>query len=494
MFTTPPGCLFHHQASFITDFFKNEAGAKAGDYDFFPFPDINPPYAGARHRRRRPVRHVQRHAAGPVADQVPADARGAGDLGRSAAAFISANKNVRSTPTRTTLARGRPQILPRRKTFRFDASDLMPERDERRVLQGDRRLRPGPERARLASCPTSTRSRPTPTAADAGRTVARRRPVGPVRPPDSGEGVELDALLEPHRRGAIVVVVAVPIVLVGYILLVEAIARLAPRGPPAGVPAVAVAGAGAGVPRRVPRLPDDRDDRPELPRTGAVTTFVGLDNYQLVLQPAGHPHRAAEQRPLGRPAAALVVGARACWSRSSSTASATRASVKTVIFLPLAISFVAAGVIWRFMYDAATRRSGTLNAARHRARAAIRIAWLLEHAAGTTFLLIVVGVWMLDRLRDGDPVGRPQGHQRRAARGGPGRRRQRAARCSARIILPLLLPTIAVVATTMVISALKAFDIVYVMTSGNFDTDVIANSMYKQLFNDGQPGARRRSP
>ena len=35
-------------------------------------------------------------------------------------------------------------------------------------------------------------------------------------------------------------------------------------------------------------------------------------------------------------------------------------------------------------------------------------------------------------------------------------------------------PTIAVVATTMVIFALKAFDIVYVMTNGNFDTQVIA--------------------
>ena len=39
---------------------------------------------------------------------------------------------------------------------------------------------------------------------------------------------------------------------------------------------------------------------------------------------------------------------------------------------------------------------------------------------------------------------------------------------------PLLLPTIAVVATTIVITALKAFDIVYVVTNGNFGTEVIA--------------------
>jgi alpha-glucoside transport system permease protein len=35
----------------------------------------------------------------------------------------------------------------------------------------------------------------------------------------------------------------------------------------------------------------------------------------------------------------------------------------------------------------------------------------------------------------------------------------------------------------MLITALKAFDIVYVMTNGNFETEVIANRMYKELFN-----------
>src|SRR5437879_955681 len=51
-----------------------------------------------------------------------------------------------------------------------------------------------------------------------------------------------------------------------------------------------------------------------------------------------------------------------------------------------------------------------------------------------------------------------------------------------RLVLPTLSPTIAVVATTMVIFALKAFDVVYVMTNGNFNTEVIANRMYKEMF------------
>ena len=56
------------------------------------------------------------------------------------------------------------------------------------------------------------------------------------------------------------------------------------------------------------------------------------------------------------------------------------------------------------------------------------------------------------------------------------------------IVFPLLLPTIAVVSTTIIITALKAFDIVYVMTGGNFGTDVIANRMIKESFLFGNFG------
>ncbi len=51
-----------------------------------------------------------------------------------------------------------------------------------------------------------------------------------------------------------------------------------------------------------------------------------------------------------------------------------------------------------------------------------------------------------------------------------------------RIILPVMKPTIAVVATTMVINVLKVFDIIYVMTNGAYGTEVVANRMYKEMF------------
>jgi alpha-glucoside transport system substrate-binding protein len=47
LFTEPPYCLFLHQATFMTQFFKSEAGAREGEYDFFPMPDLNPAYAGS---------------------------------------------------------------------------------------------------------------------------------------------------------------------------------------------------------------------------------------------------------------------------------------------------------------------------------------------------------------------------------------------------------------------------------------------------------------
>ena len=49
-------------------------------------------------------------------------------------------------------------------------------------------------------------------------------------------------------------------------------------------------------------------------------------------------------------------------------------------------------------------------------------------------------------------------------------------------------PTLAVVSTTMVITSLKTFDIVYTLTSGNFNTDTIANLMIKQMFTIGDFG------
>jgi len=170
------------------------------------------------------------------------------------------------------------------------------------------------------------------------------------------------------------------------------------------------------------------------------------------------------------------------------------AAVRAVVFLPMALSFTAAGVIWKFVYafrPAGAPQIGLLNAALTAAfRHFTPQAWLVE-APRNTLCLIAVGLWVW--------MGFAAAVFAAALRAVP-REMLEAARVDgagewrvfARIVLPALGPTTAAVATAMVITALKVFDVVYVMTSGNYDTDVLANRMYQALFVDqhlGRAGA-----
>jgi alpha-glucoside transport system permease protein len=55
------------------------------------------------------------------------------------------------------------------------------------------------------------------------------------------------------------------------------------------------------------------------------------------------------------------------------------------------------------------------------------------------------------------------------------------------VTVPSVRPAIVVVLTTIAMGTLKAFDVVYTMTGGNFNTSIIANEFYIQSFNQGQP-------
>lgn len=161
---------------------------------------------------------------------------------------------------------------------------------------------------------------------------------------------------------------------------------------------------------------------------------------------------------------------------------------KSIIFVPLAISFVGAGVIWKFMFDfrpPGQPQTGTLNGIIG-AAGIDPVPWLIN-APLNTIALIVVAAWIWTGFCMVILSGALKGISTElleAARVDGANELQ----VFRGITLPLLLPTIAVVATTMVITSLKAFDIVYVMTNGAFDTEVIANRMIKELFSFGQPG------
>jgi alpha-glucoside transport system permease protein len=157
---------------------------------------------------------------------------------------------------------------------------------------------------------------------------------------------------------------------------------------------------------------------------------------------------------------------------------------KSAIFLPMAISFVAAGVIWKFVYafrPAGQEQIGLLNAALSLNPNWQPVAWLVNENTNNLALIVVyVWIWtgfcmvILSAALKGIPT-----EILEAARVDGANEFQ----VFWRIILPMISPTVAVVATTMVINILKVFDIVYVMTNGNFNTDVIANQMYRQMFN-----------
>jgi alpha-glucoside transport system permease protein len=163
---------------------------------------------------------------------------------------------------------------------------------------------------------------------------------------------------------------------------------------------------------------------------------------------------------------------------------------KSVIFLPLAISMVAAGVIWKFMYDykpPGTPQTGTVNALLGTAGLG-PIGWLQTPSFRlSTFAMIAVMVWMWTGFAMVIIS---------AALKGIDAELLEAARIDGanewqvfrKVTFPLLGPTLAVVSTTMIITSLKTFDIVYTLTNGNYDTDVVANLMVKEMFTFGDFG------
>lgn len=122
LFATPPGCLFHHQASFITGLggFKT---APAGSYDFFLLPDMNPQYSGAVEGAGDlfGMFHDTPAAKSLMAYLVTAEAQ---DIWVKAGGALSANKNATSYPDE--ISKRSAELLQNAKIFAFDASDLMP--------------------------------------------------------------------------------------------------------------------------------------------------------------------------------------------------------------------------------------------------------------------------------------------------------------------------------------------------------------------------------
>jgi len=154
---------------------------------------------------------------------------------------------------------------------------------------------------------------------------------------------------------------------------------------------------------------------------------------------------------------------------------------KTIIFLPMAISFVGAGVIWKFVYYLETGEGpqiGVLNAI-ITGLGGQPVAWLTNsNWIVNNVSLWIVGSWLW--------AGFCMTILSAALRAVPTEILEASRVDGAnewqvfwRIMFPLIMPTVTVVTTTMIINILKIFDIVFVMTNGLNGTEVIANRMFK---------------
>jgi alpha-glucoside transport system substrate-binding protein len=132
LFTEPPTCIFHHQATFMTEFFKTRAGARDGEYDFLPFPVIDDRFANqvtgagdlfGMFRDTPQSRALMSYLLTPEAQSIWVRRGGA----------LSVNVNVTDYPD--DISRRAAAILTSADRFRFDASDLMPEQMNAAFLQ-----------------------------------------------------------------------------------------------------------------------------------------------------------------------------------------------------------------------------------------------------------------------------------------------------------------------------------------------------------------------
>jgi alpha-glucoside transport system permease protein len=153
---------------------------------------------------------------------------------------------------------------------------------------------------------------------------------------------------------------------------------------------------------------------------------------------------------------------------------------KSMIFLPMAISMVGAGVIWNMIY-AVNPNIGLINSIYTALTGQPAVAWTASAQPWNSLFLIVILIWLqtgyamtlFSAALKGIPVdiieaGRVDGANE--------------IEILFQIMIPYIQGTIVAVGTTIIIFTLKIFDVVWVMTGGQFSTQVIATQFYREYF------------
>lgn len=210
--------------------------------------------------------------------------------------------------------------------------------------------------------------------------------------------------------------------------------------------------------------------------------FVGFDNYIAVFTDATLL-RAFRNNLLW-----LVLGTTICVTMGLLIAvladrSKFETVAKSLIFMPLAISFVGAGIIFRFVYayaPAGEPQIGLFNAIATGLGGAPQ-SYLTQNPPWNNLYLVLVMVWMY--------TGFSMVIFSAALKGVPddiveAARIDGATEIQAffRVIIPYIKGTIITVSTTTAIFTLKIFDVVRVMTGGQYGTEVVATEFFNQFF------------
>ncbi len=168
-------------------------------------------------------------------------------------------------------------------------------------------------------------------------------------------------------------------------------------------------------------------------------------------------------------------------------------TAKTVIFLPMAISAVAAATVWRFVYTyqiPPEPQIGLLNAT-WTAFGAEPVPWLtINDLKLNSLLLMVMMLWsqigfsmvLLSAAVKAVPTDTIEAARVDGAT---------EVQIFRRVVVPQILPTIITVFVTVTIGVMKVFDVVYVMTGGNFDTSVLGMEFFNMFktINSGSASA-----
>ncbi|MGR3640505.1 carbohydrate ABC transporter permease [Alterinioella nitratireducens] len=211
----------------------------------------------------------------------------------------------------------------------------------------------------------------------------------------------------------------------------------------------------------------------------AGSEFIGLGNYTSL---AGDPE--FQTALINNALWALVVPAAATFFGLVVAQLTDRLSwgniAKSLIFMPMAISFVGASLIWKFVY-AGDPDIGIINAIRD--SMGLDPLDPLQLPFWNNFFLMVILVWIQTGfamvILSAALRGVPEDTIEAAIIDGAG-----PFRVFFRIKVPQIMGTIVVVWTTITILVLKVFDIVYTMTGGNFGTEILPSYMMSFMFRD----------